>query len=649
MKTTRFILTALAVLGFVSCQKESVNPGNDAVSENIEISDQVLTFTATNEAAESKTYNESGVVTWAAGEIIFVWTDKADCNSSSYEGKAVKVTLDAANISEDKRTATFEVGGLPAGATKYFAAAMDNANNVWNLNADGTVTSNAASHLKSENNYTYRTHISVASCTPSDLSLSFKNVLCVLKWHNKASKKIGSLTVVANDGGFVTSRFKASTVSGTVTLLDDANRSNSFTQKYCGSGEYLYIPLASGITYGDGLTFTLYSSNTPDASSSYGVVKTGGFTTIAGSMLNMGDIIDRVEKVYTSNYEKWNDGKDFVIGGKTYNKATNGNATLVTEDKSIDNWGNAVYFIKEGVSVTCKNLGSTSSVPEPTNIVIGDKPGTRSGLTLGGDSYANCNGADNVVLYNLNVQAADMNSKIFRTTNNKSMNFIMDDCSFTYGAAILDASADGQVLNNLVIVNSDIDLSGMSGTAHMTPMLRYARTAAGTGSSIILKNNVIYASSAKQLCVIGTQNRTPAPITYDKVEISDNSFYNVASVSNSNDYAFVGISNVGTSVVINNNLAYVPSGNRFNIVKATAETRASLWSRCTVGADNRINTDPHGSQSGWGTGFVVGWSGGDGEWLNAKYYISENPFSSFDTATGVGVKKTAYANNGASR
>jgi len=644
MKATKLFFVAIATICLASCQKEFDAPENPSEETPVAVSDEVITFTASyTENPETRSYDETGVVTWKAGEVIYIWTDKASCTSDTYSGKAAKITLADSNISEDKKTVTFDVTGLPEGATKYFAAAMDSASDVYSMGTDGSVSSNAANFLKSDNNYTHRTHIAVASCLPGEESLSFKNVLCILKWHNK-NRSVTNVVVTANDGGFVTTRFSANAETAATSLINDGHRNASFTQNYCSSGDYLYIPLAPGITYEQGLTFTLYKNNTKDEANCLGTVKTGKFTTVAGEMFNLGDIIDRVEKVYTSNYEKWNDGKDFVIGGKTYNKSTNGAATLVTEDKAIDHWGNGVYFIAEGVTATCKNLGMTGS--SATSIVIGDKPGVRSKLTLTGDPYANCGGGDNIVLSNLIVSPGNADTKFFRTYGNRSINVTMDDCFLNYGAAILCSDGAGEVLNELIIMNSEVCLSNMTATSHMSPMLRYASDTEGTGSSVIFKNNVVFASDTKRLCVIGNANLAAANVKYNEVVFENNSFYNVSTST----YALVNLLDVASSVVIKNNLAYVPSGNRLGFVLASESDRTNFVPKCTITTDNKINTDAHPSLSGWGVGFVVGWgTGSDGQWLNANYYIAENPFTSFDTTTGANVKKDTYSTCGATR
>jgi len=346
-----------------------------------------------------------------------------------------------------------------------------------------------------------------------------------------------------------------------------------------------------------------------------------------------------------SYYSMWNAGKSITIAGTTYTQSEDLPATLVSESGDLEIWGSGIYFLAEGVSVNCKVIGCTSAAS--TCVVVGDKPGTRSSIVFTGDpNQVNAAAADVVVLYNLVVDSGNHDNKLFRTYNNRNLNLYVDNCRFNYGSAILDSGSDGQVINNLVFMNSEIDLSGTTTTGHMSPMLRYWKTTEGAGTSVVFKNNAIFASSSKRLCVIGNTSLTAANVKYDKVVFEDNCFYNV----NSSTAAMVGVLDVNTSVSVKNNLAYVPSGNRLAFVIASNGTRAEFLPRCTITEDNKINTDAHSSQTGWGVGFLVGWgTGSDGEWLNTKYYISENPFVSFDTTTGAFVKKSTYSSNGAQR
>ena len=95
------------------------------------------------------------------------------------------------------------------------------------------------------------------------------------------------------------------------------------------------------------------------------------------------------EKVYTNMYDKYMDGLDITVGGKTINKATYGDATLIensSENKTLSTKG--VYFVKsDAENVAVQNAEQLIILSYDNNIATVSKSGQFAVVSSKGDDY----------------------------------------------------------------------------------------------------------------------------------------------------------------------------------------------------------------------------------------------------------------------
>ncbi|MGN1045622.1 MAG: family 16 glycosylhydrolase [Candidatus Cryptobacteroides sp.] len=294
MKKTYKILLLAAALSFFSCAKtEQAGP------EEVILSTEEVTFSLSIAETESKAYSPIGRVTWTPGDVIFIGTDKADVsmNGVSYDNgvpaNGAKVVLTAEDISEDGRTATIKASGLPVGATKYYAAAVDKANKFWSMNTYGTVTTGRSwGGGTRDGEYP---HVAVAYCDASEnMTLNFKNADCILHWSDK-SGTIRGLKIKGKNKEKVHVQFTyRATNDATGIGADMPGDATCYKSQMWSTVPDMYCLLAPGLSFPDGLILEAYSNASLGESDKIGYAVTPAITTAAGLFLDLGDISARL-------------------------------------------------------------------------------------------------------------------------------------------------------------------------------------------------------------------------------------------------------------------------------------------------------------------------------------------------------------------
>ena len=341
-----FCLLAASV-SLLSCSTNKSGPEEPATPDEPEHKEEVewgdttsRVFTVSLYSATKVGYRDDGY-RWQAGDVIIV----SNCNSDvvlnngimaeNAEACLVSVTEDM--IGQDGTSVSFETT-VPS-APHYCIVAASKAKSIVSVSKDGTVTAGKLG-ANSSGVLPY-----IGSCKGSGNSFILE-----------ADVPMACFTVTALPVYNVTITQGGSKLSAYVT------------HHPC----VVYFPLENTPTI------------TVKASSVSSTLFTYAFNGVSaaqdGSVLNLGDLCAFAG--YSDMYDRWQAGLDFQIAGRTFNKASWGNAVHVTRDTLVHN-ASGVYFINPeavlSVSGTSDKgfaaLSNEEGEPASLNVV----------LRLGGD------------------------------------------------------------------------------------------------------------------------------------------------------------------------------------------------------------------------------------------------------------------------
>ena len=326
-----------------------------------------------------------------------------------------------------------------------------------------------------------------------------------------------------------------------------------------------------------------------------------------------------------SYYALYNAGETITIGGKQFNKATHGEATLMEADGNITT--NGVYFLKEGVTASYTGTGGIKKL-----IVIGDKDGATSTYKSGIDAYMKLNGGGDgtgyVVYHNVVFDQSATSTQYACTVNfNESFPLMMfSSCIIKQNSAkpIFYISSATRSFTELIFTDCTFNVISAQ------PVINVSSSTATYGTYKV-NDCVFYGDGTKLFRFFGGDKATVT-----NVEVTGNTFVNVQT-----DVYF----NCGTvkTATIKDNIFYMSaamSGN-MNIVKsanAKIESGSILDNVCYTGQTNTF----------------MSIFGGKDNWFEGVKEITKlesDPFDggTFDLANGKFVPAAAYASYGAQR
>lgn len=259
------------------------------------------------------------------------------------------------------------------------------------------------------------------------------------------------------------------------------------------------------------------------------------------------------EPSYANDYEKYMAGKDIVIANMTINKATYGDATLVTKAQGLNN--NGVYFINSDVEGVTMNSGKSI-------IVIGNDPSKRSKVSRSGYSYLPATADEDYwVLSNIDFTITTGASYALRLNgSNVCEMIIMDNCSSnipTYNSALTQYfyGDSNNKAKEIIIKDSEflVEANGINN------FLNFAATQ--TLNAITFDNNVFYSADitapATSFTLISAGNTTVTNALINK-----NTFYGA--------YPAIGGGNIinckSNNMTVTNNMFGLNTGTDTNNV-----------------------------------------------------------------------------------
>ena len=202
---------------------------------------------------------------------------------------------------------------------------------------------------------------------------------------------------------------------------------------------------------------------------------------------------------YNTYYERYEAGLDITVAGKTYNKNTYGEATLVSEDASITSTSGItkVFFVDNDATLTYNTTdapGTEKAVYQL--IIIGNTPGQRSSMLLNSQVALN-QGAGNTdgtfVAYNLDIDATNAGNYLFAQNRDGAYGYVgFINCHFTMpsGKPFTYVSSSARSYAEFTVEDSEIEIPG----TNQLLLFSFGSSTASHGT-ISLKNNVLYSEN----------------------------------------------------------------------------------------------------------------------------------------------------------
>lgn len=640
----KYMMLSAAAIAAVACAKETVvkPEGEESAGEGVTFTAFMQSENPTDAAAETKVAIDidatakTAKVSFTAGDFIAV-----------YDGNTIdRITLKAENINADG-SATFTAEKVSPTAEIYLAYVSDKntlgsfeANHVY-TNVKNTGNPNDFVEIASG-----RTpHAAFASCSGTDRSLSFKNMLTLLKF-KVSTAGVSYVEFKGNNNENVTGKVVGTYSTGETNLAGFNTETNCFAAAktfVSAPDKDCYITLAPNLTLSKGFTITAYD----EAGNSLFTSKSDkAFKTTAGKLWDLGTL----EEHKMTPYQMWMAGQDIEIGGKMYNKAEYGDGKLVKSGASENlNAAGGVYFIENGATINISWSNYTGAV-----ILIGnDNERGNVKFLHGGDFYlAEGEELSHHVIAFKNVNISNDDTARRPINGAPTINrIVFDGCKIYANNAFIHRQTNTQLLADMTIVNCDIAV--LNDNACMIQFWN------GTGYSLgtlTVKNNVFWTENEHNIFFI-TDAIHGNGGAFTDVVVENNTFYNVDNGGTSIWFGRVMVTSSGITgkLSIKNNLSYTSAPKAKNdatqrffgyfVAKATtfdsiAATVSDNWS------DYPQTLLYKGSDKSETLNYVKGY---DYDYTNNIVKSFINPFESFDVTTGAFKMKSGYTQYGAQR
>ena len=517
-----FILSAMAMVAAASCTKEIVDANKESASD-VELFP--MTFTAISQQTKAEMV-DAQTIHWQSEDQINVFdADGTACGPFT--------TLDKGS------QATFS--GMAGKAEGYYA--------LYPYQSDASMTEGAiiatfpSEQTAVAGSFDPKAFIAVAQ-SDNEGNFSFKNVAALVKFTMPENAESATLTANA-DGEKLCGRVM-------ITFDEDGNPSadaygkmtNAVTLKgNLESGKTYYFVVRPGIAFSEGLTISIDGKKY--RSSSAAPEK----TLVRNSVMALPAFTFK-EGMPKDLYTAYEHGFDLQIGGQKFDKATYGDATLITEKVTMEASG--IYFLNPGVEKKlATNIGKLA--------VIGRYADNKSSLYRDSHCNVKATSTDNEYLLIANAEyklTADLTSTngLFQVSNEGSFDsFILDNVKLVVPSTgskrlINCGSTNNRVISNLIVVNSDILVS--EGVTNMI----YSESAVDM-SVVKFNNNVVY----------GVNDITNYRAIYRKssgissLQMNNNTFVNLYTGS-----GYVYATTIQVPAPIDGNLFYIPSWSKID-------------------------------------------------------------------------------------
>ena len=640
----KYMILSAAAIAAVACAKETVvkTEGEESAGEGVTFTAFMQSENPTGAATETKVAIDidatakTAKVSFTAGDFIAV-----------YDGKTIdRITLKAENINPDG-SATFKSEKVSPTA-ESFSAYVSDKNTLGYFEANHVYTN--VKNVDNPNDFVEIAsgripHAAFASCSGTDKSLSFKNMLTLLKFKvstagvsyvefkgNNNENVIGRVV-----GTYSTRETKLSEYKPETNCFDVAKTFVSVPNTDC------YIALAPNLTLSKGFSITAYDA----AGNSLFTSKSDkAFKTTAGKLWDLGTL----EEHKMTPYEMWMAGQDIEIGGKMYNKAEYGDGKLLKSGTSENlNAAGGVYFIENGATINI----SWSTYKGAVILIGNDKERGNVKFLHGGDFYL-AEGEElshHVIAFkNVNISNDDTSRRPINGAPTLNR-IVFDGCKIYANSAFIHRQTNTQLLADMTIVNSDIAV--LNDNACMIQFWN------GTGyslGSLTVMNNVFWTENEYNTFFI-TDAIYGNGGAFTDVVVENNTFYNVDNGGESIWYnrVMVTASGISGKLSIKNNLSYTsaPKAKNDNTQRFFGYFAAKAATFGSIAATVNDNWSDYpqtllykGSDKSETVNYIKGY---DYDYTNNVVKSFTNPFESFDVTTGAFRMKSGYTQYGAQR
>ncbi len=241
------------------------------------------------------------------------------------------------------------------------------------------------------------------------------------------------------------------------------------------------------------------------------------------------------EKVYATMLDKYNDGADIIIGDKVINKATYGEATLLTKDAAALDGSKKIYFVDADADAVFSTTAGLQTL-----IIIGNKPGVRSKLQFTSQlKLGGWKDTDILVLSGLDIDASTAGNYLLVQNVNGAYGYVhFNDCHI----APMAAKAFTYVSSNARSYKNFI-MTGCEYPATKQNWIISVSSSTATYENLKFENNIFYNPSATTVVDDFRLFQGPsAAIT--SLTVSNNTFVNLHTGSTS-AYGAVNVATLG--------------------------------------------------------------------------------------------------------
>ena len=544
MKMMKFFLLAAAAVAAISCAKELSPIENETPAPEVEL--VPMTFTASYaEADDAETkviLDENGATVWQIGDKIMV---------ISSTGTATE--FEATEVTNGGKSATFE--GLTENADEYYAvypASAYKGTPEYVTDANGGKLVVQVPEIQQAVAGTFHESAILCIANTKGNVFQFKHSCAFLKFNlaNPEGVKTVRLAVNGSDNvagiGYVGVN---ATDMNPKYASSDSNMSKfdmitlNAPEDGFVAGENYYIAMRANSCPNGITAYIEYEDKVMSRTSGNKVYPDGSI----GKIRNLGQLDKNLSDV--TPYDAYTLGLDIMVAGKAINKATYGDATLVTKAQGLNN--NGVYFINSDVEGVTMNSGKSI-------VVIGNDPGKRSKVSRSGYSYLPATADEDYwILSNIDFNITSTSSYTLSLNgSNVCEMIIMNNCSSNVPSATQYIYGDANNKVKEIIIKDSEFLVGASSTNNF---LNFAATQ--TVDVITFDNNVFYSADitapATSFTLIAAGNTTITDALVNK-----NTFYGA--------YPAIGGGNIinckSNSMTVTNNMFGLNTGTNTNNV-----------------------------------------------------------------------------------
>ena len=458
MKRTMFILSAMTMLAAVSCTKEITNETNgSATGADL----YPMTFTANSQQTKAELV-DGKFIHWESGDQINVFDN-------------TETVYDPFETSDEGSQATFS--GMAGKAEGYYA--------LYPYQSDASMTEGAiiatfpSEQTAVAGSFDPEAFIAVAQ-SDNEGNFSFKNVAALVQFTMPEGENATSATLTANaDNEKLCGRVKITfDEEGNPSATANGTMTNAVTLKgNLVAGETYYFVVRPGIAFNNGLTISIDGKKYRASS-----VKPEK-TLIRNSVMSLPAFTFK-EGMPKDLYTAYEHGFDLQIGGQKFDKATYGEATLITEAIAARNAG--IYFLNPEIE---QPLGSNIE----HMAIIGRYADQKSILTRTGytNVKATSDGNNYMIIANVNFIHTSTSNYIFTLTGSNNDTYekvIFDNVEIEMAEEnkqIMTMSGTRTFSGIFSIVNSDILINKSSDVT----LVNFG--VGGTSLNVTVKNNVM--------------------------------------------------------------------------------------------------------------------------------------------------------------